>query len=371
MIRKKRQKKDKAPASASRKPTPKAPAKAPAKAATRAKVRETASTKPPSVAAASGPPAPAPDKGRGVLARIADAVISTLKGARKALAVPALQSPVVAQTAVPPSPPAPAAAKTAAPPAAPIHRLPVPVPAAAHRTFASEAILARFELEPPRAEPEPRPAPYVDWGLDIPSEYDDTRIVLLVRDPEWVYAYWEISQSDRARHGLRRGRRERQLVLRIYDLAGRRIGGRPAFHDVAVDPDGNNWYVRLAPGRDFAADLGTYDQLGRFVAVAASNPIRTPRNVPSEETGEAEWMIVAEEFEAIYGESGGHVVAREQMGSECTGSLQRETRRATGFQTFPFGASEATSQMVAVKERDPEARRGAPAMQRETKDYGP
>jgi hypothetical protein len=30
-------------------------------------------------------------------------------------------------------------------------------------------------------------------GFELPSGYGDNKILLLVRDPYWVYSYWEIS----------------------------------------------------------------------------------------------------------------------------------------------------------------------------------
>jgi len=55
----------------------------------------------------------------------------------------------------------------------------------------------KFEIAPPEM-----PAPTVQQPRELPKEYGETKIVLLVRDPEWVFAYWEINDEIRFRHGL-------------------------------------------------------------------------------------------------------------------------------------------------------------------------
>ena len=56
----------------------------------------------------------------------------------------------------------------------------------------------------------------VDEGLpDLPQGYGDSRIVLMPRDPQWAYTYWDISFA--AKQELRQ-QGGQQLALRIYDV---------------------------------------------------------------------------------------------------------------------------------------------------------
>ena len=59
----------------------------------------------------------------------------------------------------------------------------------------------------------------VDHGLpELPSGYGDSRIVLMPRDPQWAYAYWDIP-NDHKEELRRQG--GQQLALRIYDVTDR------------------------------------------------------------------------------------------------------------------------------------------------------
>lgn len=54
----------------------------------------------------------------------------------------------------------------------------------------------------------------VDDGLsDLPDSYGESRIVILPRDPQWSYAYWDIPNS--AKEELRHHGGQ-QLALRLY-----------------------------------------------------------------------------------------------------------------------------------------------------------
>jgi len=214
---------------------------------------------------------------------------------------------------------------------------PIPVPASG-AGFHSEAILARFDLEP-KGMPRPSTAPPIDYGMDIPQEYGDTELVLLVRDPEWMFAYWEINEADRLRFGLHRGRAAKPMAIRLYDIT---VGGPGlnGYVDIPVQPDASNWYLRMAPNRAYQADIGFYDELGRFVGVARSNGVNTPRNEPSDDVGEDTFMIVQEDFEKIFTASGGRVITREQIGSQFVTRVAETTRSLPGLLTVPFGSSD-------------------------------
>lgn len=152
---------------------------------------------------------------------------------------------------------------------------------------------------------------------DLPTEYGDTRIVLLVRDPEWVYAYWEINDATRQELKLPRNGHSKRLVVRMYRVDGRDWPKETAqyFFDIDVGPYANNWYVKL-PETDarWASELGMYDDESNYIVICRSNVIQTPRDRMSDDV-DSEWMIVEEQFQKIYGVSGGFSL-KEMRGSE-------------------------------------------------------
>jgi len=158
--------------------------------------------------------------------------------------------------------------------------------------------LAR-ELAPPPQQP---PAPQ-DAGRptepQLPAAYGADRLVLLARDPHWLYAYWEISatreEEFRATFGPEAWQSSRP-VLRLYDVTP----GEPAPDclEIQVQEGADNWHIHVGrPDHAFRAELGRKLPDGRFVPLLVSNIATTPRASLSEGTDE-EWMWLAELYRA-------------------------------------------------------------------------
>jgi len=161
-------------------------------------------------------------------------------------------------------------------------------------------------------------APATGYERDLPPEYGDTKIVLLVRDPEWVFAYWEVNDETRERYGIPRSGHNRRMVLRVYNVTGRNwpTEGAQYFFDIDISPYANNWYIKVPEtDAEWVAELGIFDEQGEYVPVVASNVVRTPRDTMSPDT-DAEWMVIEETFRKIYESSGGLRIRDGWRGSE-------------------------------------------------------
>lgn len=203
------------------------------------------------------------------------------------------------------------------------------------------------EHRPTQISPEPR---------DLPIEYGDTRIVLLVRDPEWVFAYWEINDATREELRLPRTGHDRRVVLRMYKIDGRNWPEESAhyFFDVDVGPYATNWYVKVPePDSRWCGELGMYDEEGNYIVIAQSNVVRTPRDRMSDET-DSEWMLVEEEFQKIYSLSGGNVL-KEMRGSEMLlRQLQKQILPGLRGEALSSGAlfSARPAQLPVAEEKE-------------------
>ena len=115
-------------------------------------------------------------------------------------------------------------------------------------------------------------------GPPIPERYNETRAVLMVRDPHWAFAYWDVEDGQGQR--ARKDTGFEQLVLRVEDLEP------GSFFDIPVQWSDSSWYIYL-PNHDasYVLELG-YLAGGRFRLLARSNQIRTPRESLAEEGGE-------------------------------------------------------------------------------------
>ena len=128
----------------------------------------------------------------------------------------------------------------------------------------------------------------------------------MVKDPWWLYAYWEI-QPRRERRVLRQLAPEEieglRSVLRVYDVTGREFPAQPAHHwfDVTLSGLAVGWYLHVnAPDHAFIVDIGLLTRRGRFLELARSNRVTTPRFGPSDVIDE-EWMVAEEDYWKLFG----------------------------------------------------------------------
>ena len=140
---------------------------------------------------------------------------------------------------------------------------------------------------------------------DLPYQYDQERIVLQVRDPRWVHAYWELRGQtlDQLKNRFGDDFRRSKKVLRVYDVTNIIFNGSNAnsFFDIQINDFANSWYIDTdGPGRFWCVDLGLMLPDGRFITIVRSNIVQTPLEGPSWVTDE-EWMIPEDMFARLYG----------------------------------------------------------------------
>ncbi len=143
-------------------------------------------------------------------------------------------------------------------------------------------------------------------GFELPKNYGDDKMVLLVRDPWWLFAYWEVTQTRQAevREAIHRGRLSPdKTVLRVYD----ETAGAGTFFDIEVGVFADNWYIDVGkPDREWVAELGIRTHEGRFFRWVRSNRVRTPRAGVSDVLDE-EWLLPDEIYWKLFGLSGGFI----------------------------------------------------------------
>jgi hypothetical protein len=115
----------------------------------------------------------------------------------------------------------------------------------------------------------------------FPESYGQNRIRLLVRDPEWIFAYWDVKPQaleDLAKSLGERALALSRLTLRVVDPVS---GGAS---DILLPPGARWWYVKTdAARRTYRAELGVTLPSGQFRKLAESNTVVTPRVGPSPE----------------------------------------------------------------------------------------
>lgn len=163
-----------------------------------------------------------------------------------------------------------------------------------------ETVIEQSKFSHPETRRLPRPAP-----TELPHQYDEDRIVLQVRDPLWIHAYWETKGQtiEKLRSELGQGFYQAKKILRVYDVSQIIFNGNNAhrFFDIYISEFANNWYIdTTGPGRSWCVDLGLLLPDGRFITIIRSNTVHTPIEGPSWITDE-EWMIPEDLFARLYG----------------------------------------------------------------------
>jgi hypothetical protein len=113
----------------------------------------------------------------------------------------------------------------------------------------------------------------------FPESYGQNRIRLLVRDPEWIFAYWDVRPASLEELAKKLGERAlalSRLTLRVLDPVS---GGAS---DILLPSGARWWYIRTdAARRTYRAELGVTLPSGEFRRLAESNTVVTPRVGPS------------------------------------------------------------------------------------------
>lgn len=123
----------------------------------------------------------------------------------------------------------------------------------------------------------------VDEGLpDLPEGYGESRIVLMPRDPQWGYTYWDAPHEHKEELRQQGGQR---FALRLYDVTDVDLDHASAHSLQQFDCDelARDWYVPIpVSDRDYLAEIGYLTGDGRWLLLARSNPVRIPPIYPSD-----------------------------------------------------------------------------------------
>lgn len=123
----------------------------------------------------------------------------------------------------------------------------------------------------------------VDLDLgDLPEGYGESRIVLMPRDPQWAYTYWDVP-NDHKEELRRQG--GQQLALRIYDVTDIDLGYQSPHNvqEYPCDELAREWYLPVpVSDRDYTIEIGYRCADGRWLVLARSAPVRVPPVYPSD-----------------------------------------------------------------------------------------
>ena len=125
---------------------------------------------------------------------------------------------------------------------------------------------------------------------ELPEAYGTKKLFLTARDPHWLYAHWDLTREQQLRLNAKSA--DGHLVLRIYPG---KIEGHSRY-EIHVHPESRHWFAHVErAGDSYAAELGYYSPVGRWIRVAVSGATVTPPDAAAVET-EAEFATIPLEF---------------------------------------------------------------------------
>jgi|GEM_PF-336714 len=156
----------------------------------------------------------------------------------------------------------------------------------------------------------PAPVPVREFPQELPSNYGDNLIYLMVRDPHWIYAYWELQKDyvEGSRESLGGSWGEICTVLRVYDVTDSQ--SEPAYQDLYLGGITDHWHINAVPDRSYFVEIGLLHKDGRFLSLARSNSVLMPRDSMSDVLDE-QWMDI--DFDKVYALSGGFDVGKSSQ----------------------------------------------------------
>lgn len=159
---------------------------------------------------------------------------------------------------------------------------------------------------------------------------DKDRVVLMVRDPYWLHAYWDVTRStiERVRASLAEHWHTAKPVLRLLEVDEANTTSEQVVRDIEVHGGVNNWYVDVYdPPKSFRVALGYLAANGHFHTLARSNTVKTPR-VGSCDAIDKNWADIAENYEKVFALSGGY--SKNGEAGELRELFEERLRRPMG-----------------------------------------
>src|SRR5262245_47776189 len=124
------------------------------------------------------------------------------------------------------------------------------------------------------------------------------RLIVMVRGPYWLHAYWELTPAGivRAQAALGEQWHSAKPILRLIQVSSSNTStaAEQVVRDIAIHGGVKNWYVDVDhPPQTYRMEIGYLAGSGRFFLLARSNTVSTPASTSSEKL-DNHWTDVVE-----------------------------------------------------------------------------
>jgi hypothetical protein len=157
---------------------------------------------------------------------------------------------------------------------------------------------------------------------------ENDRLVVMVRDPYWLHAYWEIAPRsiERAQTALGQHWHTTRPVLRLFRVTT--DGTAVLDREIVIHGGVRHWYVDVQnPPCQFRMEIGYLSDAGQFHSLARSNLVTTPPAGTSDSVDE-NWVDIDDNADRIFAMSGGYTPHGTSL--ELQELLEERLRRPLG-----------------------------------------
>jgi len=123
------------------------------------------------------------------------------------------------------------------------------------------------------------PATSADAAEELPESYGTQRLLLVARDPNWLYAHWDLTGEQLRKYN--QAAKDGHLIVRVFKG---QPSGKPVLEQ-HVHPESRNWFLHVGHGgTKYVAQLGYVDRGHAWQTVATSAATFTPPDALSDDT---------------------------------------------------------------------------------------
>jgi hypothetical protein len=138
----------------------------------------------------------------------------------------------------------------------------------------------------------PKPAPILPAPISRDKDLSTTkptpggvakdRIFLMVPDPFWLHATWDLTQHSvqRAEAALKQDWHGAKPIIRLFDVTSQDTTStsETPVRDIFIHGGSNHWWIDVPqPPRTYRADIGYVSRRGEFFVLARSNVVTPPK----------------------------------------------------------------------------------------------
>ncbi|TVQ26326.1 MAG: DUF4912 domain-containing protein [Spirochaetaceae bacterium] len=141
-------------------------------------------------------------------------------------------------------------------------------------------------------------------STELPDRYNETRVVLMLRDPSWAFAYWDLSDGDRSALGGADGFEALLLQVHSMDDDSEDVSGSSDHYEIPISLLDNRWYLNL-PDQDRLYRLALVARVDSVDSVlAVSNLIAVPRGTVADDPADDGTAVSSQSVDEIIAQTG-------------------------------------------------------------------